>query len=54
MNGVSDLREQAYWDDEIDLRQLVETLLRHKWVIVGLVVAATAVAGILQLLHPSA
>lgn len=46
MNGVSDLREQAYWDDEIDLRQLVETLLRHKWVIVGLVVAATAVAGI--------
>lgn len=46
MNGVSDPREQAYWDDEIDLRQLVETLLRHKWVIVGLVVAATAVAGI--------
>src|SRR5690606_13010767 len=46
MNGVSNLREQAYWDDEIDLRHLVETLLRHKWVIVGLVVAATAVAGI--------
>ncbi len=46
MDTSSDMRHQASWEDEIDLRELVEALLRHKWVILGLIVVAVAAAGV--------
>lgn len=48
MHVTSEVQEHApaHWDDEIDLRQLVEVLLRRKWLIFGLIVAAVALAGI--------
>jgi len=36
------------WDDEIDLRQLIESIWRRRWLIVGLVVVAVLVAGIIS------
>lgn len=34
----------ASWDDEIDLRQLIETLLQRKWLIVGVTAVAVLAA----------
>src|SRR5690606_39155746 len=36
------------WDDEIDLRQLIECLWRRRWLIVGLVVTAVVAAGVIS------
>lgn len=36
------------WDDEIDLRQLIESIWRRRWLIVGLIVAAVAAAGVVS------
>lgn len=46
MDTSSDMRHQASWEDEIDLRELVEALLRHKWIILGLIVVAVTAAGV--------
>lgn len=45
MNGNPE-RELTTWDDEIDLRQLFETLLQRKWIIIGFVVVAVAAAAV--------
>lgn len=34
------------WDDEVDLRRYVVTLVRHKWLILAIVVVAVAVTGV--------
>lgn len=34
------------WDDEIDLRQLIETLLHRKWMIAGVIAVAVAIAAV--------
>jgi|GEM_PF-3571275 len=36
------------WDDEIDLRQLIESLWRRRWLVLGLVVAAVVAAGVIS------
>lgn len=46
MQSPSEMHERAPWEDEIDLRQLVETLLRRKWLIAGLIAVAVFAAGV--------
>lgn len=36
------------WEDEIDLRQLIESIWRRRWFIASLVIAAVAAAGVLS------
>jgi len=49
MQAQEPLPYQA-WDDEIDLRQLIESIWRWRWLVVGLVVAAVAVAAVISYL----
>lgn len=43
---------QPYFEDEIDLRPYIETVIRHWWLIVGLAVVAATVAFIIGSLGP--
>ena len=36
------------WDDETDLRQLIESVWRRRWLVAALVIGAVAVAGVLS------
>lgn len=47
MQAHSPVPVQA-WEDEIDLRQLIESIWRRRWFIASLVIAAVAAAGVLS------
>jgi len=45
--------EQSYFEDEIDLREIAQTLLHYKWFILGLtIIMALAGYGVSKLLLP--
>lgn len=47
MNKTDLSNKPSYHDDEIDLFELIATLWRHKWLIIGITILATLLAGVI-------